>query len=159
MIGYINFNANPKNNDTNDCVIRAIAIYSYARISYNATYGFSPIDFFKDNLSAYGEVEECKKLFETYDIVYDVLARLGRNDCLMLNDEKNYQEYLKNKCGLRMKEIKFDKNTIKVKDLSRYAKNRNLIVNLNGHLTVIIECHLIDTFDCREEYVESIFYS
>lgn len=137
MIYYKYLNVNPKGVDTNDCVIRAIAICNYYGLSNKRPYYKSDMD---------------NEYYETYKDLY----KYGVLNSLMINDERNYMEYLVENRGL--KEIKFDKNTIKLKELDKYGfEDMDMVVNLNGHLTVIIDNTLLDTFDCRNEFVESIF--
>lgn len=135
MIKFEYFNCNPFNNATNDCVIRAIAICSYFDVGY-----YNCIDRVDVALH--------------YDKVYKELFEIGYEEALMINDERVYKELLKSKYHLD--EIKFNPNEVKVKELKQIGKC--MLVNLNGHLTAMIDETVLDTFDCREEYIESVFY-
>lgn len=71
----------------------------------------------------------------------------------MINDEKNYMEFLKD---MGLKEHKCYKN-VKVDDIDRFFSQGDMIINLKGHLTCMRDWCIYDTFDCRDELVESIF--
>lgn len=129
MVGYKYYNANPLNNKTNDCVIRAITTYLYGA---------------RDKV-------ETKKIY--YDEIYSRLSEYGMRNSLMLNDEKNYMQFIDK---LRMKEYKCYEN-IKVDDLDKFFDYGDMIVNLKGHLTCMLDWCIYDTFDCRNEMVESVF--
>lgn len=147
MIDFIDFNANPKNNSTNDCVIRAITLYK--------SYMFHDL-----LLSQFGMPYGNRIVDDCYKDTYFELSQLGIEDSLMLNDERLYMKLLKNKYQLQ--EDKYDGKNITMNDLIEHYGYRedykNCIVNLNGHLTCILDWTLVDTFDCRNQYVESVLY-
>lgn len=129
MVEFKYYNANPMDNETNDCVIRAIMTYNYGEVN---------------NL-------ELNKIY--YNNIYMTLSRYGMKKFLMINDEKNYMEFLKD---MGLKEYKCYKN-VNVDDLDRFFGQGDMIINLKGHLTCMRDWCIYDTFDCRNELVESVF--
>lgn len=74
---------------------------------------------------------------------------------LMLNDERCYMKFLKDTIGL----TEFiPEEKIKIKDLSNFKIPKyGIVVNLKNHLTYISDDYCLhDTFDCRNEVIESI---
>lgn len=119
---FVKYNNNPKQNKTNDCVIRAISL-------------------------------ACNK---SWVDVYMDLAKLGCKKGLMINDNKNWQAYLKSLGYQKQKMPKKQNNkryTVKEFVDNLADINQIYIISIAKHLTVVKDKKLFDTWDCSYKCV------
>ena len=125
---FIEYNANPKNKKTGDCVIRAIALATNS----------------------------------SWEYTYTKLVEIGIKKGLMLNDRKNWKAYLKD---LEYEQQKMPRR----EDRSRYTleefcdeiaeEKKIYIVKVAGHLTIVKDKNLYDTWNCSKKCVGNYWIS
>lgn len=119
---FIEFNVNPKNKKTGDCVIRAIAIATNS----------------------------------SWEYIYRELAELGIKKGLILNDRKNWKAYLK-KIGYEQQKMprRDDKTRYTLeKFCDELAEDNQIyIIKVAGHLTVVKDKNLYDSWNCSNKSV------
>ena len=119
---FIEFNINPKNKKTGDCVIRAIAT------STNSS----------------------------WEYIYRELAELGIKKGLMINDSKNWKVYLK-KLGYEQQRMprRDDKTRYTLEEFcdELAEDNQIYIIKVAGHLTVVKDKNLYDSWNCSHKSV------
>ena len=119
---YIEYNINPKNKKTGDCVIRAIA--------------------FATN--------------KEWEKVYTDLAEQGIKKGYMVNDPKNWRNYLKD-LGYEVHKMPKKPNNKRYtleEFCNEIAENdKTYIVKLASHLTVVKNKNVYDTWNCSRKYV------
>lgn len=92
----------------------------------------------------------------SWEYVYSKLAELGIKQGLMINDSKNWQKYLESLGYIKQKMPRGPDGTRYT--LEEFAtelaeENKIYIVKLAGHLTVIKNKNLIDTWNCSYKSV------
>lgn len=92
----------------------------------------------------------------SWEYVYSKLAELGIKQGLMINDSKNWQKYLESLGYIKQKMPRRPDGTRYT--LEEFAtelaeENKIYIVKLAGHLTVIKNKNLIDTWNCSYKSV------
>lgn len=119
---FIQYNKNPKNKKTGDCVIRAIATATNS----------------------------------SWEYIYRELAELGIKKGLMINDSKNWKSYLK-KIGYQQQKMprRDDKTRYTLeKFCDELAEDNQIyIIKVAGHLTVVKDKNLYDSWNCSHKSV------
>lgn len=91
---------------------------------------------------------------QPWEKVYDDLCKIGRKKCVLPNDDKAYQEYLKKLGYEQMKQPrKIDGTKYTVEEfadeyLPYHATNGSVLVRVAHHLTAVSTGTLHDTWNC-----------
>ena len=92
----------------------------------------------------------------SWEYVYSKLSELGIEQGLMINDSKNWQKYLENLGYIKQKmPRRSDRTRYTLEEFATELAEENKIylVKLAGHLTVIKNKKLIDTWNCSYKSV------
>ncbi len=92
----------------------------------------------------------------SWEYVYTKLAEQGIKYGLMLNDPKNWRKYLES-LGYKKQKMprRYDRTRYTLEEFATELaeENKTYIVKVAGHLTVIKDKNLIDTWDCSYKSV------
>lgn len=93
---------------------------------------------------------------KSWENTYKELAELGIKNCLILNDTNNWRKYLK-LLGYEQQKMprKADNTRYTVDEFcNELAKeNTTYIIKVAGHITVVKDKNLYDTWDCSNKSV------
>ena len=98
----------------------------------------------------------------SWEYVYSKLSELGIEQGLMINDSNNWQKYLENLGYIKQKmPRRSDRTRYTLEEFATELAEENKIylVKLAGHLTVIKNKKLIDTWNCSYKSVGNYWNS
>lgn len=95
---------------------------------------------------------------KSWEEVYNVLCETGRRMCMMPNSKGVYADYLESIGWLKNKMPRHASGTrFKVSELADTYRRATMIVEVCGHLTVISDCMLTDTWNCGKKCVYNYY--
>ncbi len=121
------YNNNPKGNNVADCVIRSIS------------FGLD-MDY-----------------YQTYQELVNYSIQQGEG--WLFNYYQSYGKYLETKGCSELEPFKIGKKKARVEDLSHHPryKRGTYIIRIKGHLTVVRDGTLYDTWDCGNMIIKQIW--
>lgn len=92
----------------------------------------------------------CGYATEGWDYAYTKLAKIGYDMKTSPNENVTYEEFLKQEGFIKCKQLRKSNNKkYIVRELAKVLKDKGkVVVRTNGHLTVVEDGHVIDTWNC-----------
>jgi len=134
-MNFIHFNVNPKGKRVSDCVVRAIARAENANLND---------DYNKDIAWRY---------------TFKALSDLSLSEYVMPNEKTLYEKYLEQHGWKKQKTLKKENGKkYTVKEFAEKNIYGTFLLRITGHLTVIVDGDLYDTWNCQNKCVGNFWH-